>query len=86
MPFALNLYHDQIAAAGATSAALPAAHRLLYVRHGRVEINGQVLAADDAIYADGPVALQSTGAWSQVWRWELALPNAPLIWPRARAC
>jgi hypothetical protein len=81
MPYALNLYHDQIGAdpikgAGATSAALPAAHRMLYVRHGRVEINGRVLGADDAIYADGAVSLKSTGAWSQIWRWELAQLNA----------
>ena len=32
MPYALNLYHDQIGTGGATSAALPAAHRMLYVR------------------------------------------------------
>ena len=25
---------------------------------------------------DGPLALQSAGEWSQVWRWELAPPNA----------
>lgn len=75
MPFALNLYHDQIGS-GATSGALPAAHRLLYVRHGRVEINGQTLGADDAIYAEGAVTLRASGGWSQVWRWELAQPNA----------
>ena len=81
MPYALSLYHDQIGTdsikgPGATSAALPAAHRMLYVRHGRVEINGRVLGADDAIYAESTVSLQSTGAWSQIWRWELAQPNA----------
>jgi hypothetical protein len=76
MPYALNLYHDQIGAGGATSAALPPAHRMLYVRHGRVEINGRTLGADDAIYADGEVTLRATGAWGQVWRWELAQPNA----------
>jgi hypothetical protein len=81
MPYALNLYHDQIAAGGTTSAALPAAHRMLYVRHGSVSVNGKVLNADDAIYSDGAVALASSGSpstagWAQVWRWELALPNA----------
>jgi hypothetical protein len=76
MPFALNLYHDQIAEGGASAAALPAAHRLLYVRHGRAVINGQTVNADEALYCDGPVSLQSSGGWSQVWRWELALPNA----------
>ena len=76
MPHALNLYHDQIGGGGTTGAALPAGHRLLYVRHGRVEINGQVLGADDAVYVENTVSLRSAGGWSQVWRWELAQPNA----------
>ena len=80
MPFALNFYHDQIDASGSTASALPAAHRLLYVRHGRVAINGQSMDADAAGYYDGPVTLQSSGDWCQVWRWELAPPNAaPLL-------
>jgi hypothetical protein len=80
MPFALNFYHDQVDASGATTAALPAAHRLIYVRHGSVVINGQAMNADAAIYCDAPVTLQSAGDWSQLWRWELAPPNAaPLL-------
>jgi hypothetical protein len=79
MPFALNLYHDQIGSGGATASALPPAQRLIYVRHGRVEINGRTLGADEAVYCDGEVTLKSAGAWSQLWRWELALPNAPLL-------
>ena len=77
MPFSLNLYHDQIGGEGATGSALPAAHRLLYVRHGRAMINDRLMRADEAVYCDGPLALKSTGAWSEVWRWELAPPNAP---------
>ena len=76
MPFALNLYHDQIAAGGSSASPLPAAHRMLYVRHGRAVINGKTMNADEAIYCDGPVTLQASADWSQVWRWELALPNA----------
>jgi hypothetical protein len=74
MPFALNFYHDQIAASGAAS-ALPAAPRLLYVRHGRVAIDGQAMKADEVTYCDGPVAMASAGEWSQVWRWDLMPPN-----------
>lgn len=77
MPFALNLYHDQVAASGAGRSVLPAAHRLLYVRHGRVTINGQTVNADASVYCDGPVEMASTGEWSQVWRWDLVPPNAP---------
>jgi hypothetical protein len=76
MPFALNLYHDQVGTDGASSSPLPAGHRMLYVRHGRAVINGKTMSADEAIYCDGPVALQAAADWSQVWRWELALPNA----------
>jgi hypothetical protein len=76
MPFSLNLYHDQIGAGGATAPPLAPAHRLLYVRHGRVEINGQITSAGEAIYCDGALAFKSVGEWSQIWRWELALPNA----------
>jgi hypothetical protein len=76
MPFALNLYHDQIGAGGASTAALAPAHRLLYVRHGRVSINDRAMGAGESMYADGPIAMTSAGDWSQIWRWELALPNA----------
>lgn len=76
MPFALNLYHDQVADSGASAKPLPAARRMLYVRHGRAAINGRSMNADEAIYCDTEMSLQSTGGWSQVWRWELARPNA----------
>ena len=80
MPFSLNLYHDQVGTGGAAASPLPAAHRLIYVRHGRVEINGQAINADAAIYCDGPVSMKSAGEWAQVWRWELMPPNvAPLL-------
>jgi hypothetical protein len=80
MPFALNFYHDQIDIGGSTSSPLPTAHRLLYVRHGEVVINGQALASDTAIYLDSPITVKSASDWSQVWRWELALPNVdPLL-------
>ena len=76
MPFALNLYHDQVAAGGASTSPLSAAHRMIYVRYGRAVVNGQTMNADDGIYCDGPVTLQAADGWSQLWRWELALPNA----------
>lgn len=76
MPFSLNFYHDQVGADGASTSALAPSHRLLYVRHGRVVINDKTMVADEAAYCDAPLALKSAGEWSQVWRWELALPNA----------
>ena len=76
MPFSLNFYHDQVGSDGASASPLPPAHRLLYVRHGRALINDKAMDADEAIYCDASVSLKSAGEWSQVWRWELALPNA----------
>jgi len=76
MPLSLNLYHDQVGAEGASASALAPVHRLLYVRHGRVIINDKTLGADEAAYSDAPLELKSAGEWSQVWRWELAPPNA----------
>ena len=78
MSLALNFYHDQLDESGTTSSALPQMQRLLYIRHGSVDVNGRAMNADDAIYCDGPVSLKSSGAWCEIWRWELALPNAPL--------
>ena len=75
MPFALNFYHDQIAADGAAS-ALAAERRLLYVRHGRVTLNGEALKAGEARFCDGALEMRSAGEWSQIWRWDLAPPNA----------
>jgi hypothetical protein len=77
MPFALNLYHDQVVTDGASSQPLPPAHRLIYIRHGRAVVNGQTLNADEAIHCNGPMTLQASAGWSQLWRWELSLPNAP---------
>ena len=80
MPFVLNFYHDQVDASAVASTPLPAAHRIVYVRHGSVEINGQAMAPDDAMYCDAPLTMKSAGEWAQVWRWELASPNAePLV-------
>lgn len=76
MPFALNLFHDQVIAGGASAQPLPSAHRLLYVRHGHVVINSSAVQTDTAIYCDGPVTMQAGADWSQIWRWELVLPNA----------
>jgi hypothetical protein len=79
LSLALNFYCDQLGEDGVTSAALPAAHRVLYVRHGRAEINGRIANMDEALYCGGEVALKSSTAWAEIWRWELASPIAPPV-------
>jgi len=78
MPYSMRFYQDQLVGGGA--GALDAAHRFLFVRHGEVTANGAPLAEDAFAYFDGPLTLEATADWSQVWRWEMALPNAePLL-------
>ena len=80
MSLSLNFYRDQIGEGGATSAPLPAAHRIVYVRHGSAEINGRTLNADEAAYYDGPLSAKSAGGWCELWRWDLVSPIAtPLL-------
>lgn len=80
MPYALNFYKDQVSSEGATTDALPAVHRLIYVRHGSAIINGQVMTSDHGAYFGDPVAIRSNGEWSELWRWDLVLPStAPLL-------
>jgi len=77
MPFALNFYHDQVAADATGAAALPSAHRLIYVRHGRANLNGREMKAGEATYCDGAVEMKAADGWAQLWRWDLAPVNAP---------
>jgi len=79
MAISLNLYHDQLITGASATPELPAAHRLFYVRHGAVIINGQKMAAGSAVYSGEPPALAPNAEGSQVWRWELAPPNAAPI-------
>jgi hypothetical protein len=76
LSLALNFYHDQLGENGATTSALPQANRILYVRHGRAEINGRMMDADQAAYVSEPISMKSAGGWCEVWRWELASANS----------
>jgi hypothetical protein len=76
MPLSMSFYQDQLVASGKTDVALPSAQRLIYVRHGSVTANGTELAKDDYAYFSGALDLEGIADWSEVWRWELAAPNA----------
>lgn len=76
MPLSMSFYQDQLVAAGQTDVPLTDCHRLIYVRHGTVRANGSELSKDSFTYLDGPVSLEGIDDWSEVWRWELAPPNA----------
>lgn len=76
MPYSMKFYQDQLVAEGGSEAPLPAAERMIFVRHGCVVINGQHLQAQDSAYFSAPMDMQAAADWSQVWRWEIDQPNA----------
>lgn len=73
MPSSIHFYQDQVTGEG--KGALTADQRIIYCRFGGVEINGQPLAAGDAVYTGEDIEITSAADWSQVWRWEVDLPN-----------
>ena len=77
MPCSLNFYQDQFTSEGHTKPSLAAANRMLYVRFGEVSINGKNYKPDDAIFCGDDLEIAGVAEWSQVWRWELDLPNQP---------
>lgn len=77
MPFNISLYHDQVMAGGVTGTSMGPLPRLLYVRDGEVAVNGRVLQAGESAAASGGYEVVGRAEWSQVWRWEVDLPNRP---------
>ena len=76
MPGSIHFYQDQVLAEGRTAVPLAAARRILFCRFGAVEINGEALAAGQSRYVDDDMAVAGAADWSQLWRWEVDLPNA----------
>ena len=76
MPSSLHFYQDQVLAGGRTAAPLPAARRILHCRFGAVTVNGAALAAGESRYVGEEVEVAGEADWSQIWRWEIDLPNA----------
>ena len=75
MPSSMKFYQDQLVDGGVTDPPLPAAHRLIFVRHGAVIANGRHLGAGDHAYFGEALTIGTDADWSEVWRWEIAPPN-----------
>ncbi|MEM8858516.1 MAG: hypothetical protein AAGD96_09350 [Chloroflexota bacterium] len=79
MPRSINFYNDQILGDAKTDRPLASANRIIYVRHGEVTINGKTLGPDEAIYTADEVEISGNADWSQLFRWDIAVPNAAPI-------
>ena len=75
MPSSILFYQDQLLAGG-TSEPAAGCDRIVYCRFGKVKLNGETLAADDACYVGEDMVIEGVADWSQIWRWEVDLPDA----------
>jgi hypothetical protein len=69
--YTLRLYHDTYAPDSVTADDLEAQHSIAYVLKGSATINGQTLAADQALYVKDVAAVEAGPEGATVWRWEL---------------
>lgn len=74
MPYSINFYQDQLVGVG-KSRPIGAGNRILFVRFGEVTVNGESYAAGQSLYCGEDVTLEGGAEWSQLWRWEVDLPN-----------
>ncbi len=80
--YTLRLYHDTYAPDSMTADDLEAQHSIAYVLQGSATINGQALAADQAVYVKDVAAVEAGPEGATVWRWELVRTDDPnnLAW------
>ena len=74
MPYSINFYQDQVVADG-KSEPLAGGNRIVFVRFGEVTANGQSYVAGQAFFCGEDLVLEGSADWSQLWRWEVDLPN-----------
>ena len=55
----MNFYHDQVVAGGEAGVPLPPAHRMIFVRHGRVRVGDVVLDSGDSLFAPDEMIVTS---------------------------
>ncbi len=72
----LRLYEDVYAAGARPAVPLPAMARMLYVVHGRLEVDGRALGDGEAWHGESSVSPRAGEGGASVWRWELALDGA----------
>ena len=72
----MRLYEDVLSNAGATSIALPALPRLIFLVHGAATIDGHAVSGGEAWHGEGAARVVPGPAGATLWRFELAAENA----------
>jgi hypothetical protein len=75
--YTLRLYHDIYAPDSQAADDLEAQHSIAYVLKGSASINGQPLAADQAVYWKDVAGVEAGPEGAVMWRWELVRTDAP---------
>jgi len=75
--YTLRLYHDHYSAGSKSTPGLQAQHSIAYVYQGSVEINGEMVEKDTAVYCRDVMAISATTDGAQVWRWDLVRTSEP---------
>lgn len=81
----LRLVEDVVAAHARLQLPDDGAHRICYVVHGEIAVNGATLGDDQAVCLSGAAELKAAASGATVWRYELAPANVqiPALAPQA---
>lgn len=74
----LRLVEDVIAAHALLPLPSDGVHRICYVVHGEIAVDGATLRDDQAIRLSGAAELKAGACGATVWRYELAPANVPI--------
>jgi hypothetical protein len=75
----LRLVEDVVAADGRLPLPNDGTHRICYVVHGEIAVDGATLRDDQAICLSGAEELKAAASGATVWRYELAPESVPVV-------
>jgi hypothetical protein len=78
MSYLLKLFQDELVPNSAVIPGLEAQHSIIYVWKGPATINGKVIKADSAAYAEDFATIKVGAKGAVLWRWELVPENDPI--------
>ena len=73
--YTLRLYQDYVPA-NIECRQIESQHSILYVLRGGAEINGEAVAADQAVYCKDSIFIQTAEMDAVIWRWEIVREEA----------
>jgi hypothetical protein len=78
MSYLLKLFHDELTPNSAVTLGLEAQHSIIYVWKGSATVNGKLVKADSAAYAEDFATIKAGAKGAVLWRWELVPEGDPI--------